>query len=449
MKKFIALIIAALLLSLAGCKGDQKDVPSDPETAEPLRVFIDVEFGSHVFTPIEQFLDEYEVEQKKGSTTTSYKKFKDVITELGGPEDIELELAPKCGNERDIFLTALRTEMMSGKGPDLFITLSGYGNHWDDPSLTEMCRTYSLFQFPQQAMKRNMFLPLDSYIENAQFMEWDKLTPVIMEAGRTDKGQLLLPMTYTVPVGIFKSGDVDFPLDPGLSWRDMLSGPPAAQVSAASSHASLQSAALWPIADYEHDKLALTEEELLEYVAARAEAGERLKSERVPEGSVSSLIPNYWFDEGISSEDELTMIPLYSRSGGYSAVITSFIGINANTKRPDDAFFITDYLMSKEGQQSKLYAHMTSGSAVPTMEGLLSGRGWGVSDAGDSYVYMPENLYKEFVKVRDNISGAEFYTPLDAELFSLYSELFDSAEKPLEELVHEFYMRMNMILAES
>ncbi len=62
---------------------------------------------------------------------------------------------------------------------------------------------------------------------------------------------------------------------------------------------------------------------------------------------------------------------------------------------------------------------------------------------------MPENLYKEFVKVRDNISGAEFYTPLDAELFSLYSELFDSAEKPLEELVHEFYMRMNMILAES
>ena len=162
MKKFIALIMSVLLLSLTGCKGNHKDVPSDPETTEPLRVFIDVEFGSHVFTPIEQFLDEYEVEQKKGSTTTSYKKFQDVITELGGPEDIELELAPKCGNERDIFLTALRTEMMSGKGPDLFITLSGYGNHWDDPSLTEMCRTYSLFQFPQQAMKRNMFLPLDS-----------------------------------------------------------------------------------------------------------------------------------------------------------------------------------------------------------------------------------------------------------------------------------------------
>lgn len=448
MKKFIALILSVLILTLTGCKADQKDVPSDPETTEPLRVFIDVEFGSSVFLSVEKEMEAYEEISAKGGVK-QYKSFTDVIAEMGGPEDIQLEFPPKCGEEREICLTALRTEMMAGKGPDVFVVLSGYGNHWDDLSLTEMCREDALFKFPQQAMERNMFLPLDDYIEKARFMEWDKLTPAIMDAGRTDKGQLLLPMTYTIPVSVFKSEDVDFSLDPGLSWHDMLSGPPEVLVSAADSHASMQSSALWPIADYEHDKLALTEEELLEYVTSRREAGERVKSEKVPEGTVSNLTPYNWFDEEYGAENKLTMIPLYSRSGGYSATVTSFLGINANTKRPDDAFFIADYLMSKEGQQSKLYSYMTWDKAVPTMEGLLSGRGWGVNDAGDSYVYMSENMYKEFVKVRDGISGVDFYTPLDAELFDLYSELYTGPEKPLDKLVHDLYMRMNMMLAES
>lgn len=454
MKKLTATLLSLLMLiaALGGCRPKDAEESRAPEGggAEPLRVFIDVEFGSNVFISVREFLRDYEAETTKGGKT-KYKSFQTVIAELGGPEDIELEFAPKCGDERDAYMTALRTEIMAGKGPDVFVTLSGYGNHWDDASLSKLCREDSLFQFPKQAMERNMFLPLDDYIEKARFMEWDKLTTIIMETGKNEHGQLLLPMTYTVPVATFKSEDIDFRLDgnTGLTWRDMLSGPPELVVSAAKSHASMQSAALYPIADYKKDELAITEEELLDYVTSRKDAYEQCKEMKFPEGSISCLMPLNWFDDEYGSENQLTMAPLFSRSGGYSAVVTSFIGINVNTNRPDDAFFIVDYLMSKEAQQSKLYTHMTWGNAVPTMEGLLSGRGNGISDGDSKYHYMSENLYSEFGKLRANISGADFYTPLDAEFFELEGELYDGPSKPVEELVHDMYMRMNMMLAES
>ena len=448
MKKFIALIMSALLLSLAGCKGDQKDVPSDPETTEPLRVFIDVEFGSSVFSSAATAMKEYKKLPSKGSTVT-YASFQDVITELGGPEDIQLEFPPKSGEDRDAYMTALRTEIMAGKGPDLFVCLSGLGWCWDQADHTGQF-VNALFQFPQQAMERSMFLPLDGYIEKAQFMEWDKLTPIIMEAGRTDKGQLLLPMTYTMPVAYFKEEDVEFRLDTGLTWKDMLSGPPELAAAAGSSHMSLQSAALWPMADYKGDKLTVTEEELLEYVTLRREAEERLKTVDVPDCTTQSLKPAIWFDDDYGKDNELTLIPVYSRSGGYTAVATSFLGININTRRPDDAFFVADYLMSKEAQQSKLYAYMTWYNALPTMEGLMAGRGWGVSDSRDGAVYMSENLYEKFVELREGISGTEFQTSLEKELYDLYSEAaYGESGKTVETLVHEAYMRMNMMLAES
>ena len=186
MKKLTATLLSLLMLiaALGGCRPKDAEESRAPEGggAEPLRVFIDVEFGSNVFISVQEFLRDYEAETTKGGKT-KYKSLQAVIAELGGPEDIELEFAPKCGDERDAYMTALRTEIMAGKGPDVFVTLSGYGSHWDDASLSKLCREDSLFQFPKQAMERNMFLPLDDYIEKARFMEWDKLTTIIMETG--------------------------------------------------------------------------------------------------------------------------------------------------------------------------------------------------------------------------------------------------------------------------
>ena len=80
----------------------------------------------------------------------------------------------------------------------------------------------------------------------------------------------------------------------------------------------------------------------------------------------------------------------------------------------------------------------------------MAGRGWGVSDGMGGAVYMSENLYEKFVELREGISVTNFQTSLEKELYDLYGEAaYGESGKPVKDLVHESYMRMNMMLAES
>lgn len=461
MKKLTALLLSILLLTLTSCTPGGSPIQSSspaankeptpaPAEQDPLRVYFDVEFGSGVFTTLREFMNEYEETTLKNGREL-HNNFETVIKNLGGPKDIEIEIPPQHGQDREIYLTSLRTEMMAGKGPDVFVTLSGFGAHYFEDDPNGFCFEESLFKFPQQAMERNMFLPLDEYIEKAQFMEWDKLTPVIMEAGKNEHGQLLLPMTYTMPLGYYRSEDVEFSLDdPSLTWDDMISGPPELLMEAANIVEDEQSLALAPIADYKKDTLAVTEEELLHYVTTRMDAQERLGGIDLPESSNGVLHPENWFARDYGEDNDLTLVPVFSRDGGYHAMITSFAAINANTKRPGDAFFVVDYLMSQEAQQSCLYTHMICGNSVPTMEGLMADKGSGIYPmSGKDPVYMTENFYQKFLTLRDGLSGADFYTTLDKELYDLTLEIYNYPDKPVDKLVHDAYMHMKMMLAES
>ena len=129
------------------------------------------------------------------------------------------------------------------------------------------------------------------------------------------------------------------------------------------------------------------------------------------------------------------------------ATVKSFAGINANTKHPEDAFFVVDYLLGEECQRSKLYAYMTVDQAVPILEGLMT-HGTGVSSGNDNII-VPDNFYEQFCAIRDSISFADFATPLDYEMQQLYVDLLEDPDKPREKAIHDAYMRMNMMLAES
>ena len=67
-----------------------------------------------------------------------------------------------------------------------------------------------------------MFLTLDEYIQNAELADWDSLTQPVLEAGRTDEGQQLVPMLYTLPVTIYSKESVPEMPPIGTTWQDML-----------------------------------------------------------------------------------------------------------------------------------------------------------------------------------------------------------------------------------
>lgn len=469
-RKHTALILALLMVMLAlmpGCRtggeGEEQSSSGGAEKTEPLRVFIDVEYGSNMYSRLKNELANYDKEYVHGKWEGV--SLQDKIADMGGPSSVEIEIAPIREDERDVYLTSLRTEMMSGGGPDVFVCGAGIGYHMKEMNGKfidgEYVKSEPLFNFPQQVMERNMFLALDDYIEKAQFMEWDKLTQTVMEAGKTEKGQLLLPMTYTVATTAFRKADVEHTLSKDMTWEDMLSGEPHMRLAAINGW-SYPWSGLSPLADYEHDKLAMSEEEMARYFTTKLDNQEKYRKESdIPYTGYNLCVvdvPLSVYDERITDDDPLVLVPIYSRVGGYGAKIKSFAGINANTKHPDEAFWVVDYLLGEECQRSILYAFMTCGEAVPTLEGLM-GDGKAVSNGIDKINgrptwKMPDNLYEQFCAVRDNISFADFDTPLNHELERLYvdeleTSLREPAQKSQEFMIHDAYMRMNMMLAES
>lgn len=457
---FTAVCFLTLLVVMTGCKTNKSHTPegassyaAEENDTSPLRILIDVEYGSNVYVRLQDELARYRTENIDGKDEPI--SFQTWIENMGGPSSVEIEIAPIRENERDVYLTSLRTEMMSGGGPDVFVCMSGIGHHMKEMNGKYLDGEYSesepLFIFPQQAMKRNMFLALDGYIEKAQFMEWDKLTPVVMEAGRTEKGQLLLPMTYTVATTAFREADVEHTPSKNMTWKDMLSQCPQIRL-AAITEISYPGNGLAPFADYEHDELAISEEVVTQYFNEKLNNFEKYKEESgVPciryDLCVFDKFDLSVYDEQFDKDEPIVLIPLYSRNGGYMATVTSFAGINANTKHPDEAFWVVDYLLGEECQRSILYTYMAFGQAIPTLEGLMT-QDTGISD-GIETIYMPDNLYEQFCAVRDNISFADFATPLDHDFQQLYLNLREPSNESRESIIHNAYMRMNMELAES
>lgn len=480
MKRVIAFIVvfALMIACTGGCnKAPAEDGAAVEEEAKTnensLRVLFDLGITG---TPV----------TSAGDRDRSLEEFKRAIEENGGPKDITFEfmfyqymgnVTGENSSLRDADLTRVRTEIMAGKGPDVFITAcqNNMSPIFGDP----------LFKYPDQVMKRHTFLTLDSYIENARFMEWDKLTPMIMEAGRTDEGQQVLPLTYTLPITVCRQSDVELEHSKTLSFFDMADGlSPIPMFSAKERTASTGRATImdWcqeagifsKVADYSNDTLAFSEEDLFEVMKKlnELEASDK-EMKDVPDFFYSTLgvrfISPYVDTEdlelngGIKFGDALRLIPVYSVEGGYSAFITSFAAINRNTKRPDDAFFVLDYLLSKECQQSSVYMNATVQMSIPTHEEIMFGRGGDVvsntSKTINSKTGKPEwnkwklkkSTFDELCSLRDNISSVRFRTELDGKLCDLLqkSKYISGSGESAKREVHNAYMEMQMMLAES
>ena len=103
--------------------------------------------------------------------------------------DIKVEFVgiPDETNEtRSYVIQQMRTEIMAGKGPDLFLLPSG----------GETINCEPLFLNVEEAMHSGIFLPLDDLIAEAEILNMENHFQVIMDAGKVGDKQLVLPLIY-------------------------------------------------------------------------------------------------------------------------------------------------------------------------------------------------------------------------------------------------------------
>ncbi len=354
---------------------------------------------------------------------------------------VDYTYLPRTGAERESQLTSIRTEILAGKGPDIFIC-SCPNFDYDNSK--------PLFLFPNQVMERRVFLPLDSYLENAEYMEWDKLFQPVMEAGKNEEGQLLLPMSYQITAMLFDSELYSCTEELPMTWEMMtVSNDPMIQY--AGSFQSINNF-FGELADYQNDQLTFTEDELLLRYSElrdlkRLRDQQDLRELYTEKGGTILLdigapaIPLLG-DKLDDSSPNYIMIPMYNVDGGVTANITSFAAINRNTKYPELSFRMLDSLLSKDVQSKcRLYGNVMG---TPVHMDLAQ-KGQPAQTVFGGTWYMSEWNFAQFSSLRDQVNAVKFYTELDELLIRISGE----ESKPLDEVVHDNYTKMQMLLAES
>ncbi len=423
MKKMIAIILTIItLLTLPACQNRREPTPT-------LWIVTNVGF------PDEQFGGEDDL--------------RNIIEYLGGlPSgvDIELEVLPLEGAELHTRLTRLRTELLSGGGPDVFLMYA--------PTLPER---ELLFQIPQIAMDK-YFMPLDELQDSAKFMEWDAMDQKVTAAGRTDKGQMLLPMFYGYNVAGTNEPVAEVP----GSWDEALkSGDRAVQEGYGSGlrRSGFRDVALTDVVDYEGETMLITQEELNQRVK------EALSFPYDDENARS------WSMTELASENECieqgwagpagTVFPLYNTDGGVTAKVNSYIAVNRSTTHKEDALTLVDMMMSRdfltlEGFWSESRTMNQSGMFL-----FNSLRAWNGGNPiyddffedGRSIMYaftLTEDRQALHREIIDKISYAYIPTAADQELIKLFKDCKSAgSEEEIDKLVSKCYTTIEMILAES
>ncbi len=363
--------------------------------------------------------------------------FLDTVPGYNEEFTVTVERIPQEGTQRETAISRIRTEIVSGAGPDVFFCV---------------CGEDGLFQYPQALMERGGFLPLDSYISQAQYLEWDSLIPVLMEAGRAEKGQMLLPVSYSLKASLVEKEGCNLSETLPLTWDQALASQDP-WVRSACWKLDRFDEVLGELADYNQDVLTFSEDELAARLeeASQATIVEEVRQEGAPLFLPDITISPSNVDMLSPKSPEYIMIPQYNTSGGVTASITGFVGINANARNPEAAFRLVDWLFSRESREkSEINIYFTG---LPTdielaqkehtlryIDNVSQRKKW----------YLGEWNYQQIRSLIGQINAVNFITPLNGEMNTLFQE-YRAEDDPdkRQALIHKHYSTMQMMVAES
>ena len=416
MKRALAVVLMLAMVLVFGLSGCGK------KGAGALRILLDVDG-----------------ETRYSRTAQAFEELLKEIEAQGGPAGVEVEYLPQSGVERKNAVTHLRAEIMAGAGPDLFMISSTEGRDGE-----------FLFPFPEKSAINGLFMLLDRYIESAKFAMWDSFNETVMAVGRTERGRMLAPLSYTFPITCFPRLEASHSCSKELTWDHMLEDEggilrASAALEAGSDKNMIRaldspdfSAILGKTADYKAEELPL-------YFHTRAYPW--FYGDGETQGHVRPYIPK---------GDPLTVVPRYNKDGGVTATVLHYACINARSRRGQDAFFVLDYILSRdaafkdvENESSVIYGL----SARQDFYSLFTGSDGLHIDGGISWesVYegaiSPENRASIDVAGRC-VTAVNVYGRLQFEIDRMLEEC-RGLEGDIDEDIREVYRVIDMELKES
>ena len=121
---------------------------------------------------------------------------------------IQLDILPTDAKDREVLLKQLRTQIMAGKGPDVYLLPTGSVLTTDFLTQAKTIRgtmripVEPLFSDVVQIMRDGYFLDIQSYYENDQTLNTGALKKEIMDAGVMEGRRYVLPLRFDIPVAL-------------------------------------------------------------------------------------------------------------------------------------------------------------------------------------------------------------------------------------------------------
>ena len=407
-----------------------------------------------------------------------------------------LEILPDNEEERKAALQKLRTEIMAGQGPDVFLLPAGSTISLPRPNFSWLD---PLFQNVEQAMRNRLFLDLSEYFNNDADLNRAALNDRILQGGVADGKRYVLPLGYNMPV-LYVDRDrarelgLDTEKLSGLNLYELYDALYETQDPASTWGVTIgplnMKFSLFPnLMDYEQGKVTLTGSEIEAFFENRAPLLEVQKDYRP--GSWTIHLYNFLSGDaefvlngktacyigelsmaaellgtGKGTGMNLSAVPLRSADGSVIADITYWGAINANCPCPEEAYSFLRLFLQEEVQLQKGF-----GEDYPTVCSKLR-QGWPVLSAGSGELMWnmalrrsvgtqtsPE-LLNAMVSLSfddsdvENLLSAEidevrFSNPLEHQAIRLFADVEDRQEKTPEEAAEYLVTQLNYQLAES
>lgn len=313
--------------------------------------------------------------------------------------EVNVEILPTDEGERDIRLQQIRTQIMAGKGPDVFLMPTGSTIIADSPEWNTKISIKPLFPDVDQAMRIGLFADISTLYNQDNTLDKSALNQAVMDAGCVGDARYVLPLRYTMPVLFLNKGqDTDvISQAPTLSLVNGEDSEIGCNLDLSSPFSGLPQ-----FMDYDSKTLNISAAEMADYL----QTYQQWRTERIPYESalcragsehaflsqsliLQSILPEdyyiisyenygelvcyiscdvFWFTSGLPAYSgdlgnaletaalakvtgtEIEMLPYRAANGTISAEVTYYGAVNRNTNYPEQSYALLRSLLTEEYQ---------------------------------------------------------------------------------------------------
>lgn len=324
--------------------------------------------------------------------------------------EVRIQRLPDDKAEREIEIQKLRTEIMAGKGPDVYLIDGGeeYGEEF-----------LPLLENPYQTMQSGALAPLDALMEEDSYWEDDTYRDVILKAGQYDGHQYILPMSVSYYVLPRETDMEEMTEDTLGEWLEQARNSQDIRLKTAFWSSLWAQSARWmqPAADYERGEVLFNKEKWIkfsdQYFQFHIDVGEEVHE--TGNWYNFEMLSSAVFSDKTSSID-LQVVP--DLEGRKMASIQTYGAVGMSSDLKQEAY---DFLMLFLNDRSQKYSreHSEGSMILPQIYGYFDSAFIPVQESAfEAWMhYPPDEELEKMLQSFHELDGAYFLTKAERELF--------------------------------